>query len=123
MSSPFAEAVASIPDTLDRILSGEGESSYEICGWHEDDSEVLDLYASAIRHIEAKLGAPNYTGKGGAYSRGNEGSNPGVFVSEYSHSLEITWWRSHEFIFVVLVSGHDANTLLCFSAEYRKLDA
>lgn len=112
--------VRNIASTLDRILSGQGETRYETCGWYEEDEEIFDLFAAAIRHVEQKLGAPGYSGKGGACSSDN-GSDPGVFVSGYSHSLEIAWWRVDGGVFVILLSGHDANTLLCVGAEYHKI--
>lgn len=59
--------VRNIASTLDCILSGQGETRYETCGYEE----IFDLFAAAIRHVEQKLGAPGYSGKGGACSSAN----------------------------------------------------
>jgi hypothetical protein len=122
MVDHLTEARAAIAETIDGILSGEGDRRYVICNWNEDEAKLLELYKTAISHLESRLGPPNYSGKGHVYPAGNEGSDPGVFFDDYSHSIEISWWRAEHGVFAAMVSGHDADSLLCFTVAFRQLD-
>jgi hypothetical protein len=114
------EARATIAQTLDDILRSEKDQRYVICDSSEDDTEILGLYRAAVVYLESKLGRPNYSGRGHVYPTGNAGANPGVFIDDYSHSLEISWWKTARGVFAALVSGHDADTLLCFTVVFRE---
>jgi hypothetical protein len=121
VSTHLIEARASIAQTLDDILRSEDDQRYVVCDLSEDDTEILGLYKTAIAYLETKLGRPNYSGKGHVYPTGNAGADPGVFIDDYSHSLQISWWKTARGVFAALVSGHDADTLLCFTVVFRKV--
>jgi len=110
----------SIVQTLDGILGAEDDQKYVICEANDDSTEIVGLYNAAIRYLETKLGQPNYSGRGGAYPDGDTCAHPGIFLDDYSHSLQISWWKTAQGVFAALVSGHDADTLHCFTVVFRK---
>ena len=120
MADHLTQARESITQILEDILGGAGDRRFVICNWNEDEARVLALYKAAIPCLESNLGPPNYSGKGHAYPTGNEGSDPGVFFDDYSHSIEISWWRAEHGVFAAMVSGHDADSLLCFTVAFRR---
>jgi hypothetical protein len=121
MVDRLTRARETLAETLDGILGGEGDRQYVICNWNEDEAKLFELYKAAIPHLEAKLGPPNYSGKGHIYPTGSEGSDPGVFFDDYSRSIEISWWRAEHGVFAAMVSGHDADSLLCFTIAFRRI--
>jgi len=114
------EARATITQTLDDFLCSEEDRKYVTCDLNEDVTDIVSLYEAATGYLENKRGRANYSGKGPVYPDGNEGSNPGVFIEDYSRSLQISWWKTPRGVFAALVSSHDADSLYCFTVVYRK---
>ena len=120
MSAHISEASANIAQIVEGVLRGEGKCKYVVCDSSADETKLFELYHSAIHYLEAWLGRPNYSGRGGDYPNGNEGADPGVFIEDYSRSIAIAWWRTKQGVYAALVSGHDADTLRCFTLIFQK---
>ena len=114
----MSEESKTITEVLDGILNKQRQSLYQTCNWYEDDSVPYAFYNLAVSHLEAKLGVSIYKGKGGGnvYCKATRPSQIGYH--DYSHSLEMAWWEMNDDIFYVLLTGHDADSLLCFKAHY-----
>jgi len=111
------EAHATIRQAIDGILLGAGKRRYTFCDSSENGPELLELYRMAVRYLESKLGQSGYSGRGAAFPEVGAAADPGVFLDDYSRSIEISWWKTDEQVYAALVSGHDADTLHCFTVE------
>jgi len=80
----------------------------------EDDpveKEFWAKYEDAIEQVRRVWGEPAYEGRGPRW--GYKGDSPASGLSDYGHAIRIGWWRTGEFITVVMATGHDADTMLC----------
>jgi hypothetical protein len=127
MSANPSKAVATILQAIDGVLLGTGKQRYSFCDSSENGAQLLEFYREAVRYLESKLGKPGYSGRGPSYPNVGAVADPGVFLDDFSRSMEISWWKTEQGVYAVLLSGHDADTLHCFTVEFfaliRKADA
>jgi hypothetical protein len=89
--------------------------------WEMEDKEkeILGKFKNLVGQISAQWGEADYSGRG----PGGGIEIPALRgkLIEYSAILEVSFWKRENTIFAVMVTGHDANTLLCLTLIAIKL--
>ena len=68
-------------------------------------------YHQAVDLLRSAWGEPVYEGIGPR--AGYQGSGPGAIrCMTYSHALRFAWWQTESSAAAILLTGHDADTLL-----------
>jgi len=76
------------------------------------DPEVETLWATyreIISEVRGVWGEPEYEGIGPRW--GYVGSGQETGLEDYSHAVQMSWWRRDGFLAAVMVTGHDADSL------------
>lgn len=80
---------------------------------HEGNSAAQAFwthYDQAIQEVRSAWGEPEYQGVGPRW--GYKGPAPCTGLDSYESAVQIAWWRTAGGVAAVMVTGHDADTLL-----------
>jgi|GEM_PF-2336332 len=113
-----SEACNIVTKVLDDVLTKQSDPLRHICNPREDESVVYDLYNLAVSYLEKKFGVATYKGIGGGSTFCTVARPNQIDPHDYSHSIQMAWWVINDDFFYILLTGHDADTLLCFTAHY-----
>jgi hypothetical protein len=75
-----------------------------------EEKKFWASYEDAVAQVSGVWGEPEYSGIGPRW--GYKGPGPGSGIRDYGSAVRISWWRADKFVAVVMVTGHDADTLL-----------
>jgi hypothetical protein len=84
-----------------------------------EEKQFWAKYHEAVREVRQVWGEPELGPTGSAYEgpgwrAGYQGDCPSAdvyFRQLYCQALRIGWWKREGFVYAVMVTGHDANTL------------
>jgi len=108
-----------LPKVLDDLLNKQYKASeYHICNSIEDESEAYKFYNSAISHLESKLGFATYKGLGGGHPDCEAVCPSQIEINDFKSAIKMAWWKINNDLFYVLLTSHDADTLLCLRVIY-----
>jgi len=108
-------------------LRGADLISVELSGCLEDTPQLAaqaERFGELVALATAAFGAPMYRGKGPRW--GPIGRRPDVHIAgwDYTHSaLEIAWWTFESRVAILMITGHDADTLQCLHCAVATLAA
>lgn len=104
-------------EILSELAAGpERVNSCTLCSVMEDkEAELFKKYEGLKTQITQKWGPPDYSG----YGPGTSVEIPELKgkLIDYTSMLDVSFWKRDRFIFLVMVTGHDANSLLCLTLK------
>jgi hypothetical protein len=75
----------------------------------QEERDLFGRYDAAVKQVQNAFGEPNYNGIG--KRRGYEGPSPASTFIYYKNAVQIAWWEKDNWVFTVVATGHDADSL------------